>query len=735
MPNVNLFIERYFPDAYFQGGEYHCRCPAHNDLKESLHITQGDESDGNGSTKILMNCKAGCKTADILKALGASWSEINGQNKRDQMLKKITKHYKDDARLSGAEATDIYDYMDPNGEYLYSRVRFRLPDGSKDMRYMQINYRLGSIKAFSRGSDPVLYHLPELLDSISKGFPVYIVEGEKDVHTLQDQLHYVATTAGSASDWKSYYSRWFRGASVVILPDNDKAGREAVSKIQRDLLEYAYQVKVVYTSQRDKGDVTDYLTEDGGTPEELKQLITDQQWIPAKWITVEGKKQKINPDLLASCIDQNERYLLVRYPDDDRDRLYIYRHGVYERVNKSDFISEIIRPYIPIGKGSPNTLENIFKLLLTAGSHTAKFSDLDKGVMEHYINLRNGLFNIDTQELKPHDPDLLSTVQLDVEYKPGAFRKRNFDKYMRDLVTDQDGNPDEERAKVLQEYFGMILSNIPMYKLKKALFLISFIGDTGKSSLLRLIDSMLGDDKTVAIDLKELDTGSGNRFTLGKMRGRRLIECGDQSSVTITDSSTFKRLTGGDLQRIEEKGKQGDYFRFTGGIVIASNQIPFFSDDHGKHMINRIQMVPLQHSVPEKDTGLEDRMLHEKSAIFNWFMEGLKRVRENNYKLTDCGAVSQFMEEYREGSDSLYRFLMENYEITYDQKDLVSKTEFDHEYHAWCSRINADLRYSDHVSEVRRKNIRQRMISYGVGFTKNGTEKNIYCYTGIKEKE
>lgn len=734
MPNVETFINKYFPDADLIGSEYHCRCPvpAHEDLKASLHITQGEEPDGYGSTKILIHCKAGCSNSSILKALGASWSEINGRNQLEAIRKKITRHYRNDERLAGAEVVQIYDYKDPDGNYLYSRVRFRLPDGSKDMRYVCINYRTESI-TYSRNCDPVLYRLPELLSSISKGYPVYIVEGEKDVHTLSDQLHYVATTAGSASDWKTEYAKYFRGASVIILPDNDKPGRSAVQKIQRDLLEYAYQVKTVYTSQREHGDVTDYL-EEGNTADDLKALISGQEWQNAVWVS-DDKKKQINTDLLADCIDRNENYLIVRLPNDGRDSVFTYSHGVYKKVNKNQFIADVIRPYIPKGRATSNMLDNTMKLLLTAGSHCVSYNDLDAD--ERYINVKNGLLDVESWELKPHRPDLLSTIQLDVDYLPEAKRMSNFDRYINDLIRDPDGETDEEKAKVIQEYFGMVLSNIPVYKLKKALFLVSFIGNTGKSSLLRLINSILGEGRAAAIDLKDLDGGSGNRFMLGAMRGKRLIECGDQSSASISDSSTFKRLTGGDLQKIEEKGIQGDYFVFNGGVVICSNQIPYFADDHGKHMVDRIQIIPLQHTIVDKDSSLEDKMIQEKNAVFNWFMEGLKRIRENGYKLTECGAVTEFMEEYRAGSDSLYRYLVEHYEITNNLKDRIQKSEFDEAYHQWCGRINANPK-EDRVTEVRRKNIKRRMISYGVNVHENGNvgdHRNVPCYVGIKEKD
>jgi hypothetical protein len=51
-------------------GRYSVRCPAHEDGSPSLGIRI--EEDG----KVLINCLAGCETADVLKILGLRWSDL-----------------------------------------------------------------------------------------------------------------------------------------------------------------------------------------------------------------------------------------------------------------------------------------------------------------------------------------------------------------------------------------------------------------------------------------------------------------------------------------------------------------------------------------------------------------------------------------------------------------------------------------------------------------------------------
>jgi DNA primase len=74
---------------------------------------------------------------------------------------------------------------------------------------------------------------------------VYVVEGEKDVHFLQDHgVH--ATTGGAADVWEDWWSeRYFRDRDVVIVADKDAPGLEHAKKVALSLEPYARSIKIV----------------------------------------------------------------------------------------------------------------------------------------------------------------------------------------------------------------------------------------------------------------------------------------------------------------------------------------------------------------------------------------------------------------------------------------------------------------------------------------------------------
>lgn len=147
-----------------------------------------------------------------------------------------------------------YPYRDEEGRLLYQCVRFepkrfafRRPLGGD-----QWGWNLD-------GVDKVLYHLPELLSQTDQ--PVIIVEGEKDVHTLET-LGLVATTNPcGAGQWLSPFGRWLRGRRCVVLPDNDDAGQDHADHVVGNLISWGVRsIRLVrLPGLPDHGDVTDWL--------------------------------------------------------------------------------------------------------------------------------------------------------------------------------------------------------------------------------------------------------------------------------------------------------------------------------------------------------------------------------------------------------------------------------------------------------------------------------------------
>jgi replicative DNA helicase len=168
-----------------------------------------------------------------------------------------------------------YDYTDERGQLLFQVVRYEPGfDGEpKTFRQRRPNGKdrwingLGDVRR-------VLYRLPQLVDD-SHDRLVFVVEGEKDADALAGLGLLATTNAMGAGKWRPEYNETLRDRYVIILPDNDKPGREHAIAVAKSVAGVAASVKIIELPDLpDKGDVSDWLV-GGGTKQELLRLVQE----------------------------------------------------------------------------------------------------------------------------------------------------------------------------------------------------------------------------------------------------------------------------------------------------------------------------------------------------------------------------------------------------------------------------------------------------------------------------
>jgi putative DNA primase/helicase len=133
-----------------------------------------------------------------------------------------------------------YDYPDENDTLVLQVVRFE----PKDFRQRQPDGRGGwwwSVKNVR----PVPYRLPEVLKAIADQRIIVIVEGEKDVDALREHGFTATCNAGGAKKWRPELTSYFCGADVVLIPDNDQAGREHANVVGSALKNVTVRVRTL----------------------------------------------------------------------------------------------------------------------------------------------------------------------------------------------------------------------------------------------------------------------------------------------------------------------------------------------------------------------------------------------------------------------------------------------------------------------------------------------------------
>jgi len=227
-------------------------CPAHDDERPSLSVADGDG-------RVLVHCFAGCPQDAVIDALRRRglWPGGGASDERPA-------NYKQEPILRW------YDYRNADGSVAFAVGRTESkqfpairPDEAGEWAWGLADRRR------------ILYRLPELLGADPKR-AIFVVEGEKDADRLAGLGVLATTSSGGAGKWHLVDQEPLRGRHVVVIPDNDEAGRRHAAEVAGSLREVARRVTLLEPLQGTGpgGDVSEFLDR-GGTLDLLK-VITNE---------------------------------------------------------------------------------------------------------------------------------------------------------------------------------------------------------------------------------------------------------------------------------------------------------------------------------------------------------------------------------------------------------------------------------------------------------------------------
>ncbi|MBB5685651.1 AAA family ATPase [Sphingobium boeckii] len=154
-----------------------------------------------------------------------------------------------------------FEFQDADGVTVCRKVRIDKPDGSKTFQWQHPD-GVGGWRA-DRGCDPLPYRLPDIL-AAALDVPVYIAEGEQKA----DKLASWGFVATSSKDLPGDLSV-FADRTVIILPDNDKAGARIAGSLQSKLDSVAAECLIIELPGLAEGED---IMEWGGTADDLQAL-------------------------------------------------------------------------------------------------------------------------------------------------------------------------------------------------------------------------------------------------------------------------------------------------------------------------------------------------------------------------------------------------------------------------------------------------------------------------------
>jgi len=291
------------------------------------------------------------------------------------------------------------------------------------------------------------------------------------------------------------------------------------------------------------------------------------------------------------------------------------------------------------------------------------------------INLKNGIYDLETDTLKSHSPNLYFFNQIPVEYNPDADCPKI--KKFLDEVTGS-----EEDKQVLIEMAGFCLYR--RYIFHKAVMLLGE-GSNGKSTFLNLLKEFLGKSNVSSRSLFDLVS---NRFAKADLYGKLANIYPDLTDKALVQTGIFKMLTGGDPIEAEKKYRDPFIFVNYAKLLFSANKLPQVPKDDTYAFFRRwiIITFPNKFEGENCNPNLLDELTdpNELSGFLNLALEGLKRLLKEG-RFTLAPSVEEIREDYIRKSDPIKAFCMDM--IVQDAESWVSKQKLYSAFTEYCRKM------------------------------------------------
>lgn len=706
-------IKSYFTVKQDQGEKCKAICPSHKDKEASLCISY-DSIEG----KTILYCQAGCDTKDVLDRVGLKFSDL------------FDKSQISSSGTSGKSLKIVatYKYRDAAGKVLFEKVRFHPKKftqkrvvngavvwgldggsyyetfpGSNSWSKKKDSKKTQEVRFFEK-QEPVIYNLPEVIEAVKQEKDVYIVEGEKDA----DNLTNIGLTATCNFDgaskntqkqkWKKEYNQYFKGANIILIPDNDNSGRAHMEYIAENLQGIANGIKIVELIVPNKGDTSDWL-EEGHTKDELINIVNNT----SNYSTTKKSSEISLINYNFSDVGNAERLIAIHGSNirfsHIRNKFFIW-DGRHWKTDNLEYVSKLAKSVLrrlqaegdeidaKESEESEKLKKQVLSFVLKSESDgrikamvnqvrsqpETIMQETDKDIF--ILNLRNGSLNLKTGELREHRRQDNITKLVDIEYKAKA-QCPNWEKFLDKIFLGE-----KELIEYVQKTIGYSLTGSIS---EQCFYMLYGGGANGKSTFLNAVERILGDyaDSLKGSSLMVKRNDDGARGDLAKLVGKRFIIASELNEGQTFDESLIKAITGGDVVPVRFLYGEEFPLRAQLKLWIGTNEKPKIKGSNFG-IWRRVRLIPFLYTFKdeEKDEDFFEKYIEpELPGILNWAIEGC--LMWQKYGIQTPEKVMAAVDDYRSEMDQIQRFI-DDCCITGD-KYTAKLTDMYDAYVKWCT--------------------------------------------------
>lgn len=324
-------------------------------------------------------------------------------------------------------------------------------------------------------------------------------------------------------------------------------------------------------------------------------------------------------------------------------------------------------------------LTYVGKLKLTSNEQFDLHPDL--------LNVANGVVDLRTGELRPHDAGLMFTKLVPVNYVPGA-RHADWEQAL--------GAVHEDAVDWLQIRLGQGITGHPVPD--DRLMVWKGSGSNGKTTILDGIREALGSDYAVTMPDRVLLARQGDHPTeLMTLRGARLALMEELPELGHLNVKRAKDLLGTGEMTARHIAKDSVSWKPTHTPIVTTNYLPRVDEsDDGTWRRLVLLDFPYRYCPPgaalrsvydrHGDPRLRERLRHsgagQHEAVLAWLIAGAVQWYQSGRRMLDEPAsVQQATAMWRSNADVLMRYADER--LVFDPQAQVVATELFEDFNDW----------------------------------------------------
>lgn len=351
--------------------------------------------------------------------------------------------------------------------------------------------------------------------------------------------------------------------------------------------------------------------------------------------------------------------------------VYIYKEGCYQMDTDGAQLKTEIRKLIFPHLVKSTTIKRIYDLFLMDSELQEKPENVNK-FPKHWIPFRNGYYDPVERCMMPHSPTYRCTNQIPHDYDPSAkLTGKAIDEWLEFIA------PDENDREMLLEFIGYCMTTDT--RQQKFLILIG-VGGSGKSTLIKLLESIIGAENISNISLSELN----QRFASFGLMNKLLNSCADLEITALEDTSLLKKILGEDTIRAEAKGKDAIFFKSYAKLLFSTNELPLILNERSNGFFRRLLILRMDRQPSVPDTDFFGHLEAELPYLIQLSVKAVQRMYKRGMILISSNCI-EAVQRLRNDSDTVSAWLDEEM-CTDDKTEQRERTYLYQKYSAWCER-------------------------------------------------